>query len=345
MLPLISVLIPVYEVEEYLDRCVQSVLAQTYENFEVVMVDDGSKDRSAEIASRYAEEYENIRLVRSEHAGVSHARNLLLENAKGEYVFFLDSDDFIDPETLQMLYDLAVKYDADITQGKMFRTQTDGYTANKLENPDIYIITSFAKMVEAWHQNIVQTMVMSKLYNRKVLEHIVFPSGKIHEDEAVMHHILSNVKKMVCIMQPLYYYYRNTKSIMNRAFNYARYDALDALQDRIDFFDSLDMGFDADMAALRYCFVCVELYRRTVQEIDANDSHLKMLYENLERNATRVLNSGRFDEDLQSHKKAGCKTRSGAKCRITGQLQVRITRRTARRATHEKITAHTVLHR
>lgn len=178
MLPLISVLIPVYEVEEYLDRCVQSVLAQTYENFEVVMVDDGSKDRSAEIASRYAEEYENIRLVRSEHAGVSHARNLLLENAKGEYVFFLDSDDFIDPETLQMLYDLAVKYDADITQGKMFRTQTDGYTANKLENPDIYIITSFAKMVEAWHQNIVQTMVMSKLYNRKVLEHIVFPSGK-----------------------------------------------------------------------------------------------------------------------------------------------------------------------
>lgn len=111
MLPLISVLIPVYEVEEYLDRCVQSVLAQTYENFEVVMVDDGSKDRSAEIASRYAEEYENIRLVRSEHAGVSHARNLLLENAKGEYVFFLDSDDFIDPETLQMLYDLAVKYD------------------------------------------------------------------------------------------------------------------------------------------------------------------------------------------------------------------------------------------
>lgn len=105
-----------------------------------------------------------------------------------------------------------------------------------------------------------------------------------------------------------------------------------------------DMGFDADMAALRYCFVCVELYRRTVQEIDANDSHLKMLYENLERNATRVLNSGRFDEDLQSHIKAGCKTRSGAKCRITGQLQVRITR-TARRATHEKITAHTVLHR
>lgn len=304
MLPLISVLIPVYEVEEYLDRCVQSVLAQTYENFEVVMVDDGSKDRSAEIASRYAEEYENIRLVRSEHAGVSHARNLLLENAKGEYVFFLDSDDFIDPETLQMLYDLAVKYDADITQGKMFRTQTDGYTANKLENPDIYIITSFAKMVEAWHQNIVQTMVMSKLYNRKVLEHIVFPSGKIHEDEAVMHHILSNVKKMVCIMQPLYYYYRNTKSIMNRAFNYTRYDALDALQDRIDFFDSLDMGFDADMAALRYCFVCVELYRRTVQEIDANDSHLKMLYENLERNATRVLNSGRFDEDLQSHIKS-----------------------------------------
>ena len=300
MLPLISVLIPVYEVEEYLDRCVQSVLAQTYKNFEVVMVDDGSKDRSAEIASRYAEEHENIRLICSEHAGVSHARNVLLENAKGEYIFFLDSDDFLDPETLQTLYDLAVKYDADITQGKMFWTQTDGYTANKLENPDIYIITSFAKMVEAWHQNIVQTMVMSKLYNRKALEHIVFPLGKIHEDEAVMHHILSNVKKMVCIMQPLYYYYRNTKSIMNRAFSYARYDALDALQDRIDFFDSRDMDFDADMAALRYCFICVELYRRTVQEIDAHDPHLKMLYKNLERNAKRVLTCGRFDEDLQT---------------------------------------------
>lgn len=106
MYPLISVLIPVYEVEEYLDRCVQSVLAQTYENFEIVMVDDGSKDRSAEIASRYAEEHENIHLIRSEHAGVSHARNVLLENAKGEYVFFLDSDDNMNPRTLEVLYNL-----------------------------------------------------------------------------------------------------------------------------------------------------------------------------------------------------------------------------------------------
>lgn len=300
MLPLISVLIPVYEVEEYLDRCVQSVLAQTYENFEIVMVDDGSKDRSAEIASRYAEEHENIHLIRSEHAGVSHARNVLLENAKGEYIFFLDSDDFLDPETLQTLYDLAVKYDADIAQCKMFRTQESECTAEKTDDPDVHVITSFAKMVEKWHQNIVQTMLAAKLYRRSVLENITFPEGKIHEDEFTMHRILGSAKTIVCLMQPLYYYYKMPGSIMNRAFSYARYDALDALQDRINYFDSLDMGFDADMAALRYCFVCVELYRRTVQEINANDPHLTILYENLERHAGRVLACGRFDENLQT---------------------------------------------
>ena len=300
MLPLISVLIPVYEVEEYLDRCVQSVLAQTYENFEVVMVDDGSKDRSAEIVLRYAEEHENIRLIRAEHAGVSHARNVLLENAKGEYIFFLDSDDFLDPETLQTLFDLAVEYGADIAQCKMFRTQESECTAEKADDPDVHVIASFAKMVEKWHQNIVQTMLAAKLYRRSVLKKITFPEGKIHEDEFTMHRILGSAKTIVCLMQPLYYYYKMPGSIMNRAFSYARYDALDALQDRIDFFDSRDMDFDADMAALRYCFICVELYRRTVQEIDANDSHLKMLYENLERNAKRVLACERFDEDLQT---------------------------------------------
>lgn len=137
MRPLISVLIPVYQVEGYLGRCLDSVLAQTYPDLEICMVDDGSTDGSAEIGQRYVEQAPMpVSLSRAEHLGVSHARQRLLEQAKGEYLFFLDSDDFLHPQTIETLYRLAVRHGADIVQCKMGHTGEDAMPPMDIDNPD-----------------------------------------------------------------------------------------------------------------------------------------------------------------------------------------------------------------
>ena len=265
MLPLISVLIPVYEVEEYLDRCVRSVLAQTYENFEIVMVDDGSKDRSAEIASRYAEEHENIRLIRSEHVGVSHARNILLENAKGEYVFFLDSDDNMNPRTLEVLYNLLKEKNADIVQcemKKMWKTQVLN-TSSYIEVYKNDIVERFC----CWQSGLLRCMLAAKLYKKTMFCNVHFPEGKTHEDEATMHRILENAHCVACTSEAFYQYYYNPNSITKRKFSDDRYDILDAMEDRLLFCLERNLDFAADMTRLHMLLLVIELYRRTVNEV------------------------------------------------------------------------------
>lgn len=296
--PKISILIPVYQAEQYLERCLDSALHQSYSNVEIVMVDDGSTDGSAKAAGRYTDQ-SNVSYYLEEHRGVSHTRQLLIQRAKGDYFFFLDADDYIDPRTLEILYDLAVSNAADIVQCKIIRTQADCLEQTDYNNLGIQVFTSLEKVIESWHYNVWQSMLAAKLYKKAVFDNTLFPAGKIHEDEAVMHRLLGNSNVVVSTTLPLYYYYKNPDSVMNRPFTYARYDGLDALQDRIDFYRERGLVFQADMVCLWYCFICVELYRRTYQEISPADPHLPALRDQYRNMAQYVLATGRFDRELR----------------------------------------------
>lgn len=295
MRPLISVLIPVYQVEGYLGRCLDSVLAQTYPDLEICMVDDGSTDGSAEIGQRYVEQAPMpVGLSRAEHLGVSHARQRLLEQAKGEYLFFLDSDDFLHPQTIETLYRLAVRHGADIVQCKMGHTSEDAMPPMDIDNPDERVYPDREQVMVAFlsADSSLRVMLAGKLYRREMLQGIRFPVGRIHEDEAVMHRIMDRAEAVVTTDLPLYRYYTNLESITKGSFSYARYDALDANLDRIRYCYGQGYEFFAKMNCLYYCVNCLDLYRRTRLEISPADPHLPWLLEKYRAMAAYFISTG-----------------------------------------------------
>jgi len=296
--PLISVLIPVYQTEEYLARCVDSVLAQTYPNVEIVLVDDGSTDNSPKVAARYAKR-PDVRFYQEKHHGVSYVRQRLIERAKGEYFFFLDSDDTIDPQTLEILYGLMAEHQADMVQCNMKKVWQNpekavDYCDGRIETyPKGVVVEKFC----CWAAGLLRCMLAAKLYKREVFQGIHFPEGKIHEDEFTMHRILANCGSVVCTGLPLYRYFYNPGSITKRAFSYARYDRLAAAEDRYALCRELGLSFAADMVCYYYLLQAVEMYRLTYTELGESDTHLPWLKEQCQKAIAFLLATSYFTKE------------------------------------------------
>ncbi len=297
--PLISVLIPVYQAEEYLARCVDSALAQTYPNFEIVMVDDGSTDSSPKIAKRYANS-PNVRYYREEHRGVSHARNCLVERAKGELLFFLDADDCLEADALAVLADLLEKHDADIAQCAIqyaWIQKSDGMALEDART-EVYDSENLLTRFCCWALPLMRVNPVAKLYRREVFRNICFPEGKIHEDEAVMHRIVGNCGRIVCTGRRLYRYNFNPTSITRGTFTYRRYDCLDAIADRYRYCAERGLFLAADMSVLQYLKMALDMYRKTYTEISPTDEHLGWLQEECRKAAEYLIQTGRFSDEL-----------------------------------------------
>ncbi len=296
--PLISVLVPVYQAEEYLARCVDSALAQTYPNIEVVLVDDGSTDNSAKVAARYAKR-PNVRFYQEEHRGVSYARQKLIERAGGDYFFFLDSDDTIDSRTLEILYGLMAEHHADLVQCNMKKVWRNpekaiDYNDGKIETYEKGVVV---EKFCCWTAGLLRCMLAAKLYKREVFQGINFPEGKIHEDEFTMHRILANCGRVVCTSLPLYQYFYNPGSITKRAFSHTRYDILAAAEDRYTLCRELGLSFAANMVCYYYLLQAVELYRLTYTELGESDTHLPWLKEQCQKAIAFLLTTNYFTKE------------------------------------------------
>ena len=231
--PLISVIVPVYKVEQYLNKCVDSIINQTYKNLEIILVDDGSPDNCGKICDEYAGKDLRIRVIHKENGGLSDARNAGLDIANGEYIGFIDSDDYIAPEMYEKLYkrmltdksDIAVcpllyvnEYDSILNIPQNNTTHEDGiYNAKQFMTQMITYVTA-----------------VNKLYKKFLWDNIRFPFGKLHEDEYVFHRITEKCHLISYIASPMYYYVQHNISIMNNKFNIKRLDIVGAYMDRID---------------------------------------------------------------------------------------------------------------
>lgn len=257
----ISVIIPVYNVEKYLSACVNSVINQTYNNLEIILVDDGSTDNSGKICDEYALKDERIKVFHKSNGGLSSARNYGLDRKSGEYVFFVDSDDFISLRCLEKLHELSIEQNADIVSSlnKRFTTENNLTTesnvkkeiavySNKqtLENTfkktDNYFITSW-----------------SKLYKNKMFDNLRFTEGVIHEDEFICHRLYGKANKFVLLKEELYFYRENPCSITGVKYNIKRPDYLLALMDRVDYFKEYFPCLYTDFA-LFFAYRCIDLY-------------------------------------------------------------------------------------
>lgn len=261
MTPLISVIIPVYNAEKYLRRCLDSVVAQTYRNLEIICVDDGSVDESGKICDQYAVRDARIKVIHQENQGLSAARNRGLDLAEGEYIAFVDSDDYILEDMHKKMLDKLLNYNVDLCMCQWQYEFSDGRQVVKRKNiaPTIYgrkTSLEFARFLYMGnYENGVAVAAWNKLYRRALLDKIRF-EGRIHEDEAFSGRIMAKNISVYVMEEQFYVYAQNGDSLTNKPFSTNKFFFLDALAERRELFKS--DAFICQETELLYCNMYIE---------------------------------------------------------------------------------------
>ncbi len=253
-MPTISVIVPVYNVEKYIHRCVDSILGQTFEDFVLILVDDGSPDNCGAICDEYAAKDSRVVVIHQENGGLSAARNAGIDwasaNSDSQWLSFIDSDDWVHPEYLQRLLDAALDHNASVS--------ICGYAQTDGKKP---IIAPESLMPVAWNteefyveHNVNATIACGKLYRKECFAQIRYPLGKLHEDEFITYQILFRFPTVAVIQAPLYFYYTNPTSITKSGMTRFKTDAFDAIEEQIAYFRQ--EGFDAAARGQIRTYIC-----------------------------------------------------------------------------------------
>lgn len=236
---LISVIVPIFKVEQFLPRCVNSIQSQTYKNIEIILVDDGSPDRCPEMCDAYAQMDTRIQVIHKKNGGLSDARNAGIEKAKGNYLCFVDSDDYIQPTMLETMLAKAQKNDVSLVIANLKVVDEKGYRVFERKQSPIYNgVFTAQELLPKIYQNFgwYYIVAWNKLYHRSLFENIRFPVGKIHEDEYIVAQMMWKARKIVCIGSEEYtYIYQRKGSIMNSRQIQSQCDWLEALYHRFEF--------------------------------------------------------------------------------------------------------------
>ncbi len=240
----VSVIVPIYKVEPYLKRAVASILHQTYHNLEIILVDDGSPDQCGRICDDYAKEDNRITVIHKENGGLSDARNAGLDAVHGEYIVFVDSDDFIAEDYVETLMQCLKKYDADVAMCSYAVTASveldeSIFKASRDETVEVCDRRELLNnLYDANHKDATYFIVSwNKIYKASLWQDVRFPKGRIHEDEATTYKIYDRAQKGVYLHRPLYGYFTAPSSITRDRFNIKRLQWMDALDDRIAYFE------------------------------------------------------------------------------------------------------------
>lgn len=229
-IPKISVIIPVYNTEEYLEKCLDSVLNQSYENLEILIVDDGSTDSSGMICDEYAQKDCRIKVIHKTNGGQGTARNAALDIASGDYIAFVDSDDWIEKDMYMTLYTNAVKYQADISTCR-------NDTGDLSPTEKCYVFAQPGLMEEhlLGHCGTGQSPC-DKLYVRRLFRDIRFPETRAYEDAATLYKVFALCQRLVHQDTVMYHYYRRENSTMTQPFSTIKYQLIDVYRDMLDFY-------------------------------------------------------------------------------------------------------------
>lgn len=262
---MISVIVPVHNMEKNIKNCVESILNQTFREFELILVDDGSTDKGPEICDQYQCKYSQIKVIHKENRGVSSARNCGIEHAKGKYLLFVDADDLIHPQMLQLFFEAAEKENADICMGgtieadefktSMFQKCEGNYRCiekkrDRLKN--IYLSDKYKYWV-AW----------GKMYKRETFNEKIFEVGKNYEDNGLIFELLYNANKIIDFEDKLYFYYRNPRGITKGDFSLKSLDIMWAFEKQLIFLQEHQENWMTREIFYRYLNICAELYFKT----------------------------------------------------------------------------------
>lgn len=232
---LISIIIPIYNVEKWLDRCIESVVCQTYSNLEIILVDDGSPDNCPCMCDRWEKRDSRIKVIHKRNGGLSDARNEGLKIATGEYIGFVDSDDWIAPEMYERLQKAIVMDHSDIAACGVEMVWEDGTPSRMLTKSGCCVLNHEEAMQSIIEESWLKHPVWYKLYKAELIRGIVFPVGKYHEDVFWSYQAIGKAKKVSVLDEVGYYYVQRGDSIMGDGYSLKRLDALEAYCNQLEY--------------------------------------------------------------------------------------------------------------
>lgn len=240
---LVTVVIPIYKVEKYLNRCIESVVKQTYKNLEIILVDDGSPDRCPQMCEEWKQKDSRIKVIHRENGGLAAARNSGINVAQGQYIAFVDSDDYMHPEYIEILYHIMKEENADLVACDHQEVGAEEIISmpkigiNGIKKKHLEEVTPVTIGITAWN----------KLYKKQLFDEVRYPEGKIHEDAGVWWRIVYRTKHIAAVSNVLYYYCVNMDSIMRKEFSMKHMDLIDVLYDEYEEFKTIDKNIAAEI--------------------------------------------------------------------------------------------------
>lgn len=276
---LISVVVPVYKVEKYLNRCVDSILAQTFTDFELILVDDGSPDNCGDICEEYAKKDNRIHVIHQKNGGLSAARNTgidwAFENSDSKWITFIDSDDWIHPRYLEVL--LNAVNDSGLSVSICGYMQTEGEECDINQEK---FIAKICKVEDFFiNHNVNAIVAWGKLYKKECFKSIRYPVGKLHEDEFTTYKVLFEFENVAVVEAEMYFYFVNSESIMNSSWNLRKFDVFDAMEERILYFRKKGLVRLTNWQIKYYCDYLYDRYRYLLgtQESEDKREYLKIM--------------------------------------------------------------------
>jgi len=275
---LITIIIPVYNVENYLSECVESVIAQSYKNLEIILVDDGSKDSSGKICDELATKDDRIKVIHKENGGLSDARNVGIEASSGDFICFVDSDDIIDKNFVLIHYNALISNEADLSVClyKKFVDKSELLNLNQTKNPEIVKMNKNELINQLFlRNNIHYICACTKMYKKQIFNDLRFDKGRLYEDEFIVYKVFNSCENAVFINSELYFYRGRPGSITRQAsFKEKNLDSFYAIESCYNFFKNTEFEQPAlnrlvNSTAYSYC---------AAKSVNAEKKILKFLF-------------------------------------------------------------------
>lgn len=278
--PIISIVVPVYNVEKYLDRCIESILAQSFKDFELILVNDGSSDSSAFICDKYKGMDKRVKVIHKENGGLSDARNKGIEIATGKYIGFVDSDDYIDKDMYLQLYELIEMHSADIAI-------CDAVLVSDFEQPkfknarNVRVLTKEQALKDMICTKTISVNAWNKLYKINLFDTIKYPKGMLYEDLDTTYKLIDLSNTIVISDAQKYAYVQRIGSIMNSTGYFMRVDKVKIISDMLAYFDARKFGceYERYIAGI-FMYLMNDIYKMAVaKKLSKNTEYLEALKE------------------------------------------------------------------
>lgn len=296
---LISIIVPVYKVEKYLERCVKSIQKQTYTNLEIILVDDGSPDRCGQLCDEFAKLDKRIKVYHKENGGISDARNYGIDKATGEYIGFVDSDDYIHESMYEKLYEAIKKSGTMISECGLTRVYKNTLRPH-YEGKDYFLVLDKQEYLKEFLENRkVYGSVWCKLIHRDIVKKIKFSVGMIYEDALYNLELIKNVDKFTLISDSYYYYYIREDSYTTKPFNNRSMDYIDVIE-KISEYTLVNFPEFKEQLLTRVAFAYVSIFNQLI-EVDnyKNKKEYKILKNKLKSIRLEIISSKNVPKNLR----------------------------------------------